>query len=155
MKKNKIILMCILSLIALLASFIGIKYYRNHNNNTPESAFNSFVYALNQDDIDGMLIYLEPTEAEVASAALAKIDEITDSQIVATLVKWLPFLSDFTDTKFLPKLNPTIQSVSEEDNKATIRVSLDNTDTLYDVYMIKIDKKWYVQYAWKADGKKE
>lgn len=155
MKKNKLVIVCVLVLIASLVGVIGVKYYRNHNNNKPESAFNSFVYALNQDDIDGMLIYLEPTEAEIASAALAKIDEITDSQIVATLVKWLPFLSDFTDAKFLPKLNPTIQSVLEEDNKATITVSLDNTDTLYDVYMIKIDKKWYVQYAWKADGKKE
>lgn len=155
MKKNKIILICILTLIAFLAGFAGIKYYRNHNNNTPESAFNSFVYALNQDDIDGMLNYLEPTEAEAASAAIAKIDEITDSQIVATLVKWLPFLSDFTDTKFLPKLNPTIQTVSEEDNKATITVSIDNTGVFYDVYMIKIDTKWYIQYAWKADGNKE
>lgn len=154
MKKNKLIIVCILVLIAVLAGVIGIKYYRNHNNNTPESAFNSFVYALNQDDIDGMLNYLEPTEAEIASAALTKIDEITDSQIVTTLVKWLPFLSDFTDAKFLPKLNPTIQSVSEEHNKATITVSLDNTDTLYDVYMIKIDNKWYVQYAWKANEKK-
>ena len=154
MKKNKIILICILTLIAFLAGFAGIKYYKNHTNNTPESAFNSFVYALNHDYIDGMLNYLEPTEAEVASAALAKIDEITDSQIATTLVKWLPFLSDFTDAKFLPKLNPTIQSVSEENNKATITVSIDNTDVLYDVYMIKIDTKWYIQYAWKANEKK-
>lgn len=62
-----------------------MKYYNNHNENTAEAAFNSFIYALNHDDVNEMLEYIEPTESSIITAALDKIDELTDSQIANVL----------------------------------------------------------------------
>lgn len=156
MKKNRVVITAIFLFVMILCGVFGMKYYKNHNKNTAEAAFNSFIYALNHDDVNEMLEYIEPTEASIITTALDKIDELTDSQIATVLTKWLPFLSDFTEFDILPELSPRIISILENDDEAVITISLDEDEqgTLYDVYLIRIDKKWYIQYAWKSNFSK-
>lgn len=152
MKRNKVVIIILLLFILVLCVTVGLRYYRNHNNYTPVSALNSFVYALNQNDVEQMLEYIEPTEAEIVRLAIKQIDKMTDSKIAATFTKWLPFLTEFTKLDFIPEIELDIVAVSEDGNNAKITIMLDPNERTeyYDIYLIQIEKKWYLQYAWKS-----
>lgn len=155
MKTKKVVTRIFIVLIVVVvcagAAFTFL-YYKYHNQKTPESTLNSFIYALNNDDINGMLEYVEPTESELIKIGLKKFDDITDSKIAEKITTWLPFLSDFLEFNAFPELHPEIVDVIIDGEKSTITIKIehDDEDTYYDVYLIQIENKWYIQYAWKS-----
>lgn len=150
-KKPVVILVVIAVIILSVGAVFGFMYHKHHSQKRPENTFNSFIYALNNNNIEDMLECIEPTEAGLIQLALGKIDDVTDSKLVATLTKYLPFLADFTDFDILPELHPDIISADVDKKNATLKIELDGKEgkLYYDVYMIKLDDKWYIQYAWK------
>lgn len=152
-KKKPVVIVVVIAVIILsVGAVFGFMYNKNHSQKRPENAFNSFIYALNNNNIEDMLECIEPSEAELIQLALDKIDEITKSKLVATLTKYLPFLADFADFNIFPELHPDIISADVDKKKATLKIELDGKEDkrYYDVYMIKLDDKWYIQYAWKS-----
>ncbi len=155
MKMKKVVtkFFIVLTLVLLcLGMTFAFLYYKHHNQKMPENTLNSFIYALNNDDINGMLEYVEPTEAELIKIGLKKFDDITDSKISEKIATWLPFLADFLEFNAFPELHPEIVDMIIESEKSTITIKIehDDEDTYYDVYLIQIEDKWYIQYAWKS-----
>ncbi|MBD5160372.1 MAG: hypothetical protein HDT23_09060 [Ruminococcus sp.] len=151
-KKSAIIIVVIAVIVLVAGAVFGFTYYKHHSQRQPEDTFNTFIYALNDNNVEDMLDCIEPTEAELIQLALDKIDEVTDSKLIATLVKYLPFLADFTEFDILPELHPDIISADTDTKNSTLKIKLDGKEEklYYNVYMIKLDDKWYIQYAWKA-----
>lgn len=151
-KKSAIIIVVIAVIVLVAGAVFGFTYHKHHSQKQPEDTFNTFIYALNDNNVEDMLECIEPTEAELIRLALDKIDDVTDSKLVATLVKYLPFLADFTEFDILPELYPDIISADTDTKNSTLKIKLDGKEEklYYNVYMIKLDNKWYIQYAWKA-----
>lgn len=151
-KKTVVILVVITVIILIAGAVCGFMYHKHHSKKSPENTFNSFIYALNNDDIEDMLECIEPTEAQLVQLALDKIDDVTDSKIAVTLKKYLPFLADFTELDVFPELHTDIISTDIDKKNARLKIELDGKEDklYYDVYMIKLDDNWYIQYAWKS-----
>ena len=158
MKKIGIIISLIL--ILFFISGVGTLYYRNLETSKTEEVqmcesektFRLFVDALNQNHIATALEYVEPTEAQLIKFAINKADELTGNKIVKVFSKWFPFLSDFIGLDVIPELSPQIITVDESEETSVITVTLNTNDTVsfYDVYLIKIEEKWFIQYAKKV-----
>lgn len=160
MKKKRVFIFIagiLICAVCVIGGIFGFRYYQKQHTNTAEATFQSFVTALNHDDINGMLKYIEPTEAKAIEAVLEKAGDLTSSETIDALTKWLPFLHTVSNVDVFPDISPEIISVSEEEDTAIITISLENdtSSNLYDVHLIKIDDNWYIQYAWKSKLSKD
>lgn len=152
-KRYVVVILIVVAVIVLIMGTVFIfMHYKNQSKKSPEDTFNLFIYALNNDNVEDMLECIEPSEAELIQFGLNKIDDITDSKLIATLTKYMPFLADFTEFDIIPEIHPDVLSVDADKDNATVTIELDGKENklYYDVYMIKLDDKWYIQYAWKS-----
>ena len=151
-KKNLKPLIIVLTVVLMCAVvFFGLFFYRNHSKKEPVKTINSFIYALNHDNISEMLECIEPTESDIIKSGLEKIDEITDSEIAKKLTDYLPFLSAYLKVDIFPEFDVEIINTDVDGKKAVVTVSINDSEKYYDVRLIKLDGKWYIQYAAKSD----
>ena len=150
-KKNKVIVSVVVSVLVI--ALIGLVFilYNNRNSNKPENTIRKFVVALNNDNINGMLEYIEPTEAQLIQNGISKLERITNTSL-DKLIDILPFVTYISDTNLFPEYDIEIVSSDiQDDNTAIVRMvatSKDNdTSTTLYVYMINIEDTWYIQYA--------
>lgn len=153
-KKKKISPVIIILIIVLIIGGIvtGIFVYKSQRRNNPEKTLNSFVRALNHNDINGMLDCIEPTEAELIELGLKKIDEATDSEIAGKLKDYLPFLSAYLKVDIFPEFEIEITNTDIDGEKAVVTIDINESKQYYNIYMIELDDKWYIQYALKSDS---
>lgn len=151
-KKNLKPLIIVLTVVLMCAVvFFGLFFYRNHSKKEPVKTIDSFIYALNHDNISEMLECIEPTESDIIKSGLEKIDEITDSEIAKKLTDYLPFLSAYLKVDIFPEFDVEIINTDVDGKKAVVTVSINDSEKYYDVHLIKLDGKWYIQYASKSD----
>ncbi|MDE5771962.1 MAG: hypothetical protein K2I06_10120 [Ruminococcus sp.] len=152
-KKNfKPLIIVIVIILVCIGILFGLFFYRNHSRKEPVKTINSFMYALNHNNINGMLDCIEPTESELIKSGLEKIDEITDSEIAEKLTDYLPFLTAYLKVDLFPKeFDVKIIKTEVDGKKAVVTVSIIDSKIYYDIYLIKLDGKWYIQYASKSD----
>ena len=151
-KKNLKPLIIVLTVVLMCAVvFFGLFFYRNHSKKEPVKTIDSFIYALNHDNISEMLECIEPTESDIIKSGLEKIDEITDSEIAKKLTDYLPFLSAYLKVDIFPEFDVEILNTDVDGKKAVVTVSINDSEKYYDVRLIKLDGKWYIQYASKSD----
>ena len=99
MKKGMIAVIIVIVLLCAGAG-IGIYYYHNQTDDSSseveveevpmaesEKVFHSFIEALNKNDINKALTYLEPTEAQLVKYAIDRIDQLTGTNIAKVLSK--------------------------------------------------------------------
>lgn len=153
--KGILFLICGIILAVVVAAVIIIVIClqkKEEKKPTPQDAVMGFVAEYNQENINGMLEYIEPSEAELIRSGMQKLDELANSESMKQLVKWMPFLATVAKDVIFQKIEPEIVRVKEDENNAVVTISLENAGKLsyYDVHMIKIEEKWYIQYAWKS-----
>ena len=149
-KKFKSILIVLIIILICIGVILGIFFYKISKNKTPEKILNLFVYALNYDDVDGMLKCIEPSEAELIENELKEINDITDSEISEKFTDYLPFLPNYLKADTFPEFDIEIISKYTDNKNLIITIDINNTGINYDVYFIKINCKWYIQYALKS-----
>lgn len=147
--KPFIIVITVILICAVILS--GLFFYRNHSKKEPIKTIDSFMYALNHDNIKGILDCIEPTEADAIKFGLEKIDEITDSEIAQKLTDYLPFLSAYLKIDVFPEFDIEIIDTDVDGKKAVVTISINDSETYYDIHLIKLDNKWYIQYASKSN----
>lgn len=155
MKKIFITVAVLLSAIILLtAIFFVYSFKKTHNRSTAGDTVYSFIYALNNQNINDMLSCIEPSEAQIIEYAISKADDKIGSGTFSKLKNWLPFLSDFADVNLIPKFDLSIISTEVNDDTAAVTASLtgkESQNTYKCVFhLIKIETNWYIQYATKS-----
>lgn len=149
----KKILAVILSLIVFgVAGALAYNCYKqNHNRKSAEKTVTAFVDSANDQNINKMLEYIEPTEAQLISFGISKLDEATDSETFSKLKKWLPYISDVTDLQVIPQFDVSVKNSEINDNNADVTAILtnkkSNAQTECVFKLIKIESKWYLQYV--------
>ena len=154
--RTLVVLIVILMLLVLCLAgiLVFLLYQKEHKEqeSQPQAAVEAFITELNERDIDGMLRYIEPSEAELIRKGLEKIEGVSDSALMSLLKKTLPFL-EHSGTEQLPEFHPDILSVKEDETTAVVTICFSGSEgqQFYDVHLIRIGESWYIQYAWKAD----
>ncbi|MEE5993902.1 MAG: hypothetical protein V3G42_11765 [Oscillospiraceae bacterium] len=166
MKKGMIAVIIVIVLLCAGAG-IGIYYYHNQTDDSSseveveevpmaesEKVFHSFIEALNKNDINKALTYLEPTEAQLVKYAIDRIDQLTGTNIAKVLSKWFPFLSNISGVDVIPELSPQVITVEEEEETSVITIAMqsETSVTFYQVYLIQIEGRWFIQYAKKGQA---
>lgn len=159
-KKFKTIIIVLTVILIFTGIICGIFFFRSKdkktkNEETPEKTLDSFINVLNHEDISGILDYLEPSEAEILKSEFEKNNEITDSEIIGKLKDYLPFLSELMQSEVLPEFDIKIKNTNIDDKNSVISVDINDTELNYNIYLIKINNKWYIQYALKSDNTTE
>ena len=110
----------------------------------------SFVDALNHDNIEKMIEYIDPYEKELISNTIGN-DSNSVYSSVQKLIKLMPFISYVSDKDFLPEYDIDVISEKIENKTAVEKINATNTDNgqeyTLNVYMIQIENQWYIQYA--------
>lgn len=150
-KKSKIIVSIVVSVLVIALIGLVFIFYNSRNSNKPENTIHKFTTALNNDNINGMLEYIEPTEAQLIQSGISKLERITNTSL-DKLIDILPFVTYISDTDLFPEYDIEIVSSNiQEDNTAIVRIVATSKDsnisTTLDVYMINIEDTWYIQYA--------
>ena len=155
MKKSKIIIGIVVTVIFILIIGIVFVIYTYRNDTTkPECTIHFFETALNNDNINGMLDCIEPSEAKIIRDTISKVENIT-GQSLESLIDIIPFISFVSSTDLFPSYSIDVVSTNIDDNDTTaiaqINVTPKNlenpTATMLDVYMIKIQDVWYIKYV--------
>ncbi len=160
MKSKKIILLSITIIFAVGTACFCLGYHFRIGEETSmkeeqmkdsEKTFHAFIDAINRNDFNSALNYIEPTEAQLIRLALEKFDKITGSNSINILSKWFPFFSAISGVDVVAELSPTVLSVDEQSDTSVITIAIRTGDALsfYHVYLIRIEETWYIQYAKK------
>ena len=150
MKKVVIIILSMI-MLGISALFSYRYYHENHIRKNAEKTVYSFIVAANDQNIEKMLEYIEPAEAQIIETGINKLDSATESTAFTKFKKWLPYISSLTDFEPIPQFSPTIIDSEIHDNNAVITSTLKNkktnkqTDCVF--YLININDNWYIQYA--------
>lgn len=152
--RKKILFTAFFAVFCIATVVIFMALLKSCNKNiSPEAVVKLFNVALNQKDIEEMLEYIEPTEAQIINAAISKINDTIGGNTLSVIKSWLPFLSDFTDLELWPEYDCKIISTNVYDNSAKVLTQFVNVsnDDKYELefILIKIESKWYIQYASK------
>ena len=135
---------------ALVLSICTGCIYPQKSKNTPEMTIMSFVDALNHDNIEKMIEYIDPYEKELISNTIGN-DSNSVYSSVQKLIKLMPFISYVSDKDFLPEYDIDVISEKIENKTAVEKINATNTDNgqeyTLNVYMIQIENQWYIQYA--------
>lgn len=155
MKKNKIIIGTMIAIIfILIVGVIFTVYVRRNDTSKPEHTIRSFETALNNDNINGMLDCIEPSEAQIIKDTISKVESIT-GQSLDGLIDILPFISFVSSSDLFPSYNLEVISTNIDEDESTAIVTIeatptdkeDSESTLLDVYLIRIEDVWYIRYA--------
>lgn len=149
----KKVVVIILSVVVLLTvGVVLFKYYKhNQARKSAEKTVIAFIEVSNEQDINEMLKYIEPTEAQIISFGISKFDDVTNSSAFTKLKKWMPYVSDFTNLQFIPQFDVSINNCDLNDNNADVTATLTNQKNKSQIEcvfrLIKIENKWYLQYV--------
>lgn len=150
-------LMIVISMVVLSAAVVfSYGFYRAKTiRSSAEQTVTSFIKAANDQNVNRLLGYIEPTEAQLIELAVERLDSVTDSTAFTKFKKWLPYIADATDLEPIPQFDTRILVTAIEDNSADVNAVLVNTkndtETECTFKLILIDEKWYVQYVRPAN----
>ncbi len=160
MKKSNVVISIVCGvLLVLILALVLFLYFQRNDTTKPETTINSFVSALNDDNINGMLDCIEPSEAQTIRNGISKLESYTGKSF-DKLIELLPFISFVSSTDLFPEYSVEILStqLSDDGTTAIVQITATPIDTessqslSFDVNLIKIQDVWYIRYATPITG---